>query len=476
MKQILISCAFLFSLNITHAQVFEVEKIKNAGDDDKRLNLVILSEGYQASEFADFKTDAESLVSDMFTQSPFLEYSNYFNVHIIKVPSNESGVDHPGTGTDVTEPYSIPITDVDTYFNATFDAWGFHRFLYYGLNYTDVNTIDADAKINSVLASNFPTYDQALILVNTDEHGGTGGEFPISSTGASGNETAIHELGHSLFDLRDEYFQGEVYAREAANMTQETDPSLIIWKNWINTNSIGIYQHTNLYTNELVDWYKPHEACKMGALWQPFCSVCKETMIEKIHSLISPIASYNPASSSVSNPSFPLDFQLNLIEPNPNTLESVWTLNASNFANDVSDISILETNLNVGTNTLVAVVHDATTFVDVDNHDSLHIYTVTWTIENSGLGIETIKSEANNLSITLFPNPSNTFVNFKIESDNDANLRIDLITIDGKKVKTISMSNYETQQVDISNLSHGIYLANIYADNIWVTSKKLVKK
>ena len=90
MKKGLIILSFLFSLNVISAQVFTVEKIKNAGDDDKRLNLVVLSEGYQSSEFDVFKTDAENLISDMFTQSPFSEYVNYFNVHIIYVPSNES--------------------------------------------------------------------------------------------------------------------------------------------------------------------------------------------------------------------------------------------------------------------------------------------------------------------------------------------------------------------------------------------------
>ena len=58
------------------SQTFDQETIKVSGDNDKRLNLVILSEGYQTSEFAKFKTDAESLVTAMFTQSPFLEYAN----------------------------------------------------------------------------------------------------------------------------------------------------------------------------------------------------------------------------------------------------------------------------------------------------------------------------------------------------------------------------------------------------------------
>ncbi len=472
MKQYLILLSFLFSLSLIHAQVFNVETIKNAGDNDKRINLVILSEGYQTSEFDKFKTDAESLVNDMFTQSPFDQYTNYFNVHIIKVPSNESGADHPGTATDVTEPHNIPVTTVDTYFNATFDAWNYHRFLYYGLNYADAAS--ADAKINSVLASNFPTYDQALILVNTNEYGGTGGEFPISSTGTSANEIAIHELGHSLFNLKDEYELPEVFYGEATNMTQENNTSLVKWKNWIGINSIDIYPYGS--SGVSATWYRPHQNCKMRYLGSPFCSVCKEGIIEKIHSIISPIESYSPNSNTISTPSFPLDFELSLIKPVPSeNLKSTWTLNAANFANDVDDISILEANLNNGVNTLTVVVHDSTDFLKVDNHETTHISTVSWTINYSTLGIESIESLENSLNVSLFPNPSHTVVNFKIESEQNLKLKVEILSIDGKKIKTIKLSNLETHQIDISNLSKGIYLTNFYSNKALIASKKLVK-
>tara|TARA_R110002050_G_scaffold300769_1_gene472398 strand:+ start:28512 stop:29951 length:1440 start_codon:yes stop_codon:yes gene_type:complete len=471
---------FLISLQSVSAQIFDKVTIKEPepGNNDKRINLVILSEGYQESELDKFITDATDFTNDMFSQSPFSEYSNYFNVYAIKVPSNESGADHPGTATNVAEPHNIPISSVDTYFNATFDAWGYHRFLYYGIDYADATS--ADAKINSVLASNFPTYDQALILVNSTEYGGTGGEFPIASRGSingiNANEIAIHELGHSMFSLRDEYFQGTDYASEAINMTQETNPSLIKWGNWLYDNGIGVYQHTNIYTNQLVDWYKPHQTCKMGVLGQPFCSVCKEGMIEKIHELVSPIDTYTPTSNTLDNSSFPINFHLELIEPNPNTLKNKWTLNSLDFDTDVDDVSILETDLNSGINTLTVVVHDDTSFIRIVNHDTFHIYSVTWTIDNT-LGIEAITSKTTNYNISMYPNPSNNLVNFKLESNSDdAIMKVEIISLDGKKVKTTSISNYQTNQVNINNLSQGIYLTNFYANNVLIASKKLVKE
>lgn len=462
MKQLLFFIVLFFNLQTVSAQIFDVESIMVSGDDDKRINLVILSEGYQNGELNQFITDATSFTNDLFNQSPFSAYVDYFNVYAIKVASNESGSDHPGTASDVVEPAS-PITNVDTYFNTSYDSFGTHRLLY-SSDY---------ATIGTVLANNFPNYDQALILVNSAVYGGSGGTFPFTSTGASANEIAIHELGHSLFDLKDEYYPGDLYVAEAINMTQETDPNLVKWKNWVGTNSIGIYPYGS--SGVAATWNRPHQNCKMRYLGVPFCSVCKEGIIEKIHDLISPIDSYTPVSNTLNNPSYPIDFNLNLIESIPNTLSRTWTLNAINIANDVDNVSVLETDLNTGLNTLVAAVTDDTSLLKVDNHQTLHISTVTWSINKSALGIDDITSEDNKLSIIMFPNPGNAIVNLKLESASDLNLRVELISLDGKKLKTVSISNYETKQLDISNLSTGIYISNFYSDNTLIASKKLVK-
>jgi IgA Peptidase M64/Secretion system C-terminal sorting domain len=470
MKHILPFVLF-FSLQCIHAQVFDVEAIKISGDDDKRINLVILSEGYQASELAQFKTDATNFVNTMFNQSPFKEYASYFNVHIIKVPSNDSGADHPGTATDVTEP-ATPIRNVDTYFNATYDSFGNHRLLYYEIDGFSAN--NTQAKIMNVLSTNFPIYDQAMILVNSPEYGGSGGLFPMTYNGFWGARVMIHEFGHSLFDLKDEYYPGDILAAEAINMTQDDNPSSIKWKNWLGSNGVGIYNYTCV-TGNCAEWYKPHQNCIMERIDYPFCSVCKEGMIEKIHTMVSPIDSYTPVSNAINNPAFPIDFELDLIKPIPNTLESTWTLNAVEFANNMDAISILETDLNAGMNTLTAVVTDNTALLRIDNHDSFHVYTITWNIDNSSLGIDDITSEVNDFNISLYPNPSNDFITIKSENTLNADLKIDLISLDGKKIKTLNMSNHQLQQIDISYLSQGIYIANFYANNVLIASKKVVK-
>jgi len=109
MKRLLLLLTLMLISITTIAQTFPTQAIFNNGDDSKRINLVILPDGYQSSELNDFVTDATAFTNAMFSQSPFLEYKNYFNVYVILVPSQESGADHPATANDEPNPPFPPI-------------------------------------------------------------------------------------------------------------------------------------------------------------------------------------------------------------------------------------------------------------------------------------------------------------------------------------------------------------------------------
>ncbi|WP_136480189.1 T9SS type A sorting domain-containing protein [Cognatitamlana onchidii] len=469
MKPIL--CILLLLSNYLYPQTFDVEPIKISGDSDKRINLVFLSDGYQTTELDDFLTDATNFTSTIFNSSPLKEYEPYFNVYAIKVPSNESGADHPATATDIDENGATPEI-FDTYFDSTFDAYGIHRLLFYGVD--GITAGGAEAKITYVLMDNFPQYDAGIVLVNTNTYGGSGGKFAISYNGFWGAKVALHELGHSLFKLKDEYYPGDIRASEAINMTQETSPELIKWKNWLNIEGVGIYPHGN--SGVAATWYKPHQNCIMERVDKSFCPVCTEGIIEKIHDLVSPIDAYFPITNAIDAPDFPIDFQLELIKPEPNTLESSWSLNENPFANGIEMVSVSESDLVIGENTLIAVVHDNSPFLKVDNHDEgSHVFTVEWIINYSTLGIETIESKTNEYNIQLYPNPTSSILNLKFDSQLTRDLSVKISSIDGKVVKTVNISTLTHTPVDISSLSDGIYVAHFYANNSLVFSKRIVK-
>ncbi len=58
-------------------------------------------------------------------------------------------------------------------------------------------------------------------------------------------EMMLHELGHTVADLADEYFAGASYAREYANMTAESDPEKVRWSRFIGKNGVGVYEYDN---------------------------------------------------------------------------------------------------------------------------------------------------------------------------------------------------------------------------------------
>lgn len=449
--------ALLMGINAL-TQQFEKDTILFSGNSDLHINLVILSDGYTNSELSKFVEDASNFKTAFFNEMPFLNYKKYFNVFLLKVPSNESGASHPGTATDELEPVH-PVITVDNYFGSTFDYAGIHRLL------VATKTI----VISNVLADNFPSYDQVLILVNSPYYGGSGGYYTAASTHSASAQIALHELGHSFSWLKDEYWAGDMFAGEGINMTQQTNPSLVKWKNWIGINLIGIYQHCCGGTSAL--WYKPHENCKMQFLGVPFCSVCVEATVEKIHSLVTPVVSYEPQNVTIIAGTFPTKFKLSLIAPEPNTLKRYWMLNGTFFKQNVDSVLINENMLLSGTNTLKVTIEDTTQFLRVDNHAAIHISVITWSNDTVSSGVKKITGSSSEIIIDLYPNPTSAYLNVKLEGTK-GDIRFEIYDMKGQKL----LSQENVRSIDLQNLIHGIYLIKIYIDNDLITTRKIIKE
>ena len=445
---------------LSYSQSFDVETIWQSGSIDDRINYVILGDGYQSSELTQFINDATNITNSLFNETPYKEYKNFFNVFAIKVPSNESGASHPGTATDVTEP-THPIATVDNYFGSTFDYFNIHRLL------VPTNSL----AINTVLANNFPLYDQVVIIANSPYYGGSGGAYATTSTESSSDEIAIHELGHSFVNLADEYYAGDVYARELINMTQETNPNSVKWTNWMNDNGIGIYQHC--CGGNSANWYRPHESCKMRILGNPFCAVCTEGTIEHIHGLVDFIDLFSPENSQNIDVTSAQTFSINTIDPVPNTLELEWRLNGTVINNQDNSVSILPEDLLDGNNTLLVSVTDNSPYLKVDSHETLHFSSVTWNINANTLSIDEITSEK--FKIELFPNPTQEVINLSQNLNED--FVISIIDFSGKQVMEKQINHSETQsQISLKSLPSGVYIVNFNFKNGITLSRKIVKE
>jgi len=458
-NSILLDLFFVFISLCMQAQTFPVEKKVFNGPADKFINLVFLSDGFQENEMGSFVTYAESTGNNMLNESPYKEYKNYFNLIAIKVPSQQSGSNHPRTVSDCPPASEHPILSVGTYFNTTFDSFNIHRLLV-------ANNFGA---VNNVVSANFPWFDQKIILANTTFYGGSGGENSVASLDPSANEIVLHESAHTFGGLSDEYWAGEQYAHENVNMSKESNPALVRWKNWIGVDGVGVYAYGT--TGAEAIWYHPHQNCKMKYLGVKFCPVCREALVLKIlQKFGSPIKSSVPIESKISMKGESMTLELELYKPNPNTLKTIWLLNGSKIMQNKDSILLKATQLQVGINTLQVQVLDTTSMIRDESHPQINTYSVSWTIEKLSTGL-TMTTEEAMPGLRVFPSP---FTNeFTIEDQ----------TNDDEKVYEILNATGEVLQqgkfngkiiISAKNYASELYLIKISAKGE-VAYRKIVK-
>lgn len=457
---------FCFTLlNKLQAQSFQVDTLLYNGDGDKLINIVILGDGYTAAEQTDFIADANNLMNHLFSQTPWQNYKNYFNVMAIEVISAQSGIRHEGTASDCnTAPVAVPLSYPNTYLGCKFDAYGVHRLV------EPVNT----GNVANTLIANFPGYDQILIVANSPYYGGSGGNYATATTAAASGEITVHELGHSFANLADEYYAGDALAAEKANMTQEFDPTMVKWTNWVGTNGVGVFQHCCGGVSS--EWYKPSTNCKMQFLGSPYCKVCSEAIVETVHSLVNPIIAYTPQTSTI-NTSVPLlDFKLTEVaKPLPNTLHTEWALDAQTIACNTDSVQINQDLLTDGIHSLSVTVTDTTPLVRVDNHSSIHVSTVNWTINKTYTGIG-VQSMQNKFSCTLYPNPAIAVLTVSIELEQKSDISFCIVNAKGdvvSKEKNLLDNISYSETVDVSEYAAGTYFV-VFKFNKTVYTQKFI--
>ena len=173
---------------ITHHE--KVFIIQENGPADRKVDLVILGDGYSKEEMEKFRSDAKRLSGFIMNTEPFDKYAGDFNIRAIETPSDGSGVTKPHHGIFKRTPLAVHYSSFDS-----------ER---YALTYDNRTVRD--------IASAVP-YDIMVILINERTYGG-GGIYNLYATVSAGNSFAeyvmIHEMGHHLAALADEYYTSSV--------------------------------------------------------------------------------------------------------------------------------------------------------------------------------------------------------------------------------------------------------------------------
>ena len=105
-----------------------------------------------------------------------------------------------------------------------------------------------------------------------------------------------------------------------------------------------------------------------------------------------------------------------------------------------------------------------------------HTYTCNITnvlATNCYVGLENELDNKN--SISLYPNPSNNYVNLKIQNSNNESLTLNIYNTMGSIVKTLRI-NDKDNQVDVSDLTNGIYFMSLSSDNYNAKQKLVINK
>lgn len=286
-------------------------RIHDNGSTAERFNLVLVGEGYTEPELDVFAKDCDDFMKALFATQPFDEFREAFNIFRVDVASRESGARDPvecnGTGADPR-----------TYFDATLCTGGVRRAL----------TVNENLVLD-VVERQVPAFHSAQVIVNTSIYGGTGGAIGVSShatrkddgTPVVWEETPLHEMGHSIFKLADEYeyrqgcdtgerTQDRAIGGEPSEENITRSPSAARkWHDLVTATKLPTTSNPDCSTcdpqpspvgSEVVGtfegagtyhcgMYRPQYMCKMRKLGQPFCAVCQRVIRETL-------APYRPAA------------------------------------------------------------------------------------------------------------------------------------------------------------------------------------
>lgn len=351
------------------AQTYEVETLQSTGAPERRIDLVLLGDGYRAQDQTLLHTDAQNVVETLFGQTPFREYRGLFNIRLIHVVSNEQGADNGTYG--VTR---------DTALDATFNCNNIDRLLCVNIE-----------KVRTIAAQNAPEYDLLVVLVNDPKYGGSGGQVAAISQAAQAGEILRHELGHTLAALADEYstpypgypacVTGSRTDCPEPNATVKKDRAEVKWAAWVEgttpvpTPSTGTDPEIGVFEGcryEKTGVYRPKDAdCEMNSLGRPYCAVCAEAMVRSFWKLSNPVDGYSPAGTAAAvTPCGPVTFTVTPPFAS-NQWGYLWTMDGVAKAGDTTRFTLANTDLPEGVHDVAALVSDHTPLVRNDPNNAL---------------------------------------------------------------------------------------------------------
>ena len=294
------------------------------------INIVILGDGYAIDEQGTFRDHVDDVLENIRSDEGIAEHLGAFNIHVIETVSQQSGADD-FEGED----------RVDTAFNSSYNCNGVPRLL-----------CAENIKVFEAALSEYPSVDQFILLVNDIRFGGSGNSNGrLAITSARFPQIALHEMGHSLANLADEYQDSSLIETTGLrpfeegsfkNVSNLNDPARVPWSHWIDSappseqlagdEEVGIFEG-GYYRSTGV--YRPTFESRMREFARPFGPVNSEQWILRLYTLTDGIRELQPQVQALQIVAGePEQF---IVEPifGESVQEIVWQLNGEPLNPDV---------------------------------------------------------------------------------------------------------------------------------------------
>ena len=258
-----------------------VTKLHGSGDPRNSLDLAFIAEGYTEEEMGKFREDVRKMADILFAEAPFNEFSDKINIWAVEAISSDSGTDIPGER-----------IYCNTALNSSFYTFGTDRYL----TTQDIKSVNDFASV--------APHDNIIVLINSNKYGGGGVYNYYSGTTVGHSLSAkvfMHELGHGLAGLADEYYSSDVAYDEFYPLSVEPwEPNITTmvnfeskWKNLIGKgipvptpseeryiNVTGVFEGGGYSAKGI---FRPETDCRMKSNGtKGYCSVCREAIKKMI--------------------------------------------------------------------------------------------------------------------------------------------------------------------------------------------------
>lgn len=362
-----------------------VVPLQITGPAEERLNLIIFGDGYTAEEMDKYREHVDRNQNVQWSVEPFRSYRNYFNVYMVETPSKDSGIScDPEDGNERR----------DTVFNLQYanqcPADDLARGVTFGSGGAQArNEIMQDyvAPLLEIPANSQNV--QTLTLGNTDTYGGIGGTHATTTGGSpQGPLVSLHELGHSLGGIADEYpyydrgVPGEAHPNQEPNSfhhtrmtSEEMMENQAKWWRWLGEESEagGIiraadpdgYESGQYYNSNV---WRPSQHSMMRHTGFYFDQIAREQMTQRITGMRNtgqmPLTSTPQGEIGADEV-----LAVNTIYPRFHLIEVTWEINGEvvSDTNDSRHLELSKLDVQVG-DTVKAIVQDKTEFVRDPNY------------------------------------------------------------------------------------------------------------